>query len=837
MPRWLKISLKISGSVAALIVLLWIGLALYVNMNKAALLKKITAQLNDDLNGTLTIETMEPTLLRGFPGISISLKNVVLRDSLYSIHHHDLLQAKEIYVALNAFTVLRSEPQIRNIRINTGKIYLFTDSIGRSNTNIFKKKTGTTAKKGTARIDHVFLNDIDFTFENTNKFKLFRLNIDQMETRLNYNDTGWTAKIELNSHVNSFAFNTGKGSFLKDKQLGMDITIGYNAAKHILSIPNQRIRIDKDRVTIGGRFAFADTPASFMLDIGAEDIMYNNAAALLTPAISAKLKVVDFTKPLDVHAHLEGHMMFRDTPVVQVIWQVKDNIIITPSGKVEDCSFSGMFTNYVVPDAGHSDRNSQINLYSLKARWGQVPFGADTVTVSNLTRPVLETRIKSHFPLSALNDIIGGHTFAFKKGNIDLDLRYKGGILSNDTTAPYAIGTVRVSGGILTYLPRNLTFTNTAALVSFRGSDVYIQDVKLQSASSILFMNGSMRNFLNLYYTNPEKIVLDWHIRSPKIDLNEFRSFLAPRKSKITVTREPQVADKTANTGKASQQLDNMLAVSSVHMQLQVDKLLYQKFTASNINADIQLGQSGITLNNISLDNAGGRLALHGTLDQKSAVNSFHVVAAVENVHIPDFFRSFENFGQDAITDKNLNGRMYANVDVTGSIRDDGKIVPNSFNGIVHFDVRDAALVDFEPFRKISKYVFRNRNLSNITFVKLKDKLEIKGDKIIIDPMLIESSALNVQVRGIYSLSASGTDIDIDVPLRNPKKDELILDDSLNLERSMKGIVVHLKAVDGENGNVRIQLKTKKQEPGIEAADANTAPKEKRARRKRLFSK
>ena len=44
------------------------------------------------------------------------------------------------------------------------------------------------------------------------------------------------------------------------------------------------------------------------------------------------------------------------------------------------------------------------------------------------------------------------------------------------------------------------------------------------------------------------------------------------------------------------------------------------------------------------------------------------------------------------------------------------------------------------------------------------------------------------------------------VPLRNPKKDEFVLDKVEKEIRSKKGIVINLHAVDGENGKVKIKL-------------------------------
>ena len=73
--------------------------------------------------------------------------------------------------------------------------------------------------------------------------------------------------------------------------------------------------------------------------------------------------------------------------------------------------------------------------------------------------------------------------------------------------------------------------------------------------------------------------------------------------------------------------------------------------------------------------------------------------------------------------------------------------------------------------------------------------------------MRIESSAFTMAIEGVYGLNG-GTNIFIDLPLRNPKKDADIENDSLRAIRSMKGIVLRLQAVDGEDGKVKIKLRS-----------------------------
>jgi hypothetical protein len=58
----------------------------------------------------------------------------------------------------------------------------------------------------------------------------------------------------------------------------------------------------------------------------------------------------------------------------------------------------------------------------------------------------------------------------------------------------------------------------------------------------------------------------------------------------------------------------------------------------------------------------------------------------------------------------------------------------------------------------------------------------------------------------VYSLSNTGTNLAVTLPLRNPKDDYLIANMAQREERRYKGIVLNLRIVDGEDGKTKIKL-------------------------------
>ncbi|MBE7178329.1 MAG: AsmA family protein, partial [Mucilaginibacter polytrichastri] len=199
-------------------------------------------------------------------------------------------------------------------------------------------------------------------------------------------------------------------------------------------------------------------------------------------------------------------------------------------------------------------------------------------------------------------------------------------------------------------------------------------------------------------------------------------------------------------------------------------------------------------------------LDLTGSVDQQGVNNQFNLNAQVSNVNISKFFYSFDNFGIDGLSYKNLRGNFFSKINASGAITDAGKLVSRSMKGVVTFDLKNGALVNYPPFVSVSKFALRGRGLDNVTFSNLNGRFDIDREKINISPMKISSSAINMDVTGVYSLG-KGTNISIDVPLRNPKKDAKITDEQERKERRMKGLVLHLVAKDGDDGKIHFGLK------------------------------
>lgn len=802
LPRWLRIFLRILVGAIVMLTLAYVGLAWYINTYKKQVLESITATLNENLNGTLTVDDIEPAFLQGFPQISVQLQNVALTDSLYTTHNHALLRAENVSLAINALAFVRGAVQVKHITINNADAYLYTSPTGYSNTSVFKKSKSKNAGNGNGtfpELNKLLLKDVNLVIDNQKRGKLYSFKVNELKGSMHQKSEGWQADVRLDVLANSLAFSTQKGSFVKGRRIQGKMDIAYNKDAGTVTFEKNPLDIGGEDFRIGAKIWVNKPDADFMIDIENKNILWKNASHLLSPNISAKLDMFNIKKPIYVRCQLQGGFNIEGDPLILVNAKIKDNMLETPGGTVDDCSFTGVFTNEHIQGKGYNDANSAIRLYNFKGNYADIPVRMKKAFILNLEKPIAVGDFTSEFKMEKLNNLVDPGLIKFSGGTGSVAVNYRADIVNFKLTKPLVNGKINIKNAGVAYVPRGLNFKDITVGLDFAEDNLDISQINIKSGNSIINMAGNVKNFLNLYYTAPEKMVLNWNVYSPQLHLGEFMGFLNARGTAKKVTAKKRKGDFT-------DELNLLFDKSNVDIKLRVDKLYYNKFLATAAKADILLQGNTIVVKNAGLRHANGILAINGQLAQDGIINNYKLNAVVSNVDVRKFFAAFDNFGLESLNANNLRGQLSSKANVSGSITNRGGLVPKSIYGNVAFSLNKGALINFEPVKNVGKFAFPFRNMDTISFSKLNGRFDIKGEKVSIYPMQINTSILNMDVAGIYSFG-KGTKINVDVPLRNPKRDKNITDKEELAKRRNRGIVLHLLAADDpETGKVKIKL-------------------------------
>ena len=179
MKRAIKISLRVLAILIVLLIIALIGVSFYVKQHKQQFISFLVSETETELNGaTLHIGDISVGIKSSFPLVALTIDSIYLRDSLWSRHHHNLVSANRVYATIDFWKLFHGKINIQRLDLDKPDIYFYTDSLGYSNTSVFKKRIRS-LRDSSASHAYPILQIIDarFTIDEGVKHKFFSFNI------------------------------------------------------------------------------------------------------------------------------------------------------------------------------------------------------------------------------------------------------------------------------------------------------------------------------------------------------------------------------------------------------------------------------------------------------------------------------------------------------------------------------------------------------------------------------------------------------------------------------------------------------------------------------------
>ena len=803
MKKYFKYSLRLLGALFLLPVVLYIALSLYVSANKEALLKKAGTEIGTVIGGSVSISDLSVSLFNNFPFLSIELKKVDVRDSLFARHGHSFLYAEKLFLRVSPVKLLMARLSINKLEIDSGRLYLFTDSSGYSNDYLLKggKNKGTQEKNAATQniLDKIALQHFAFTLEDRSKEKLFDFYITNLDITTQTSDSAHDFRVKESILVKNLAFNLGLGSYLKNHLLEGNYSLHYFKAKKELRFDSIPISISKQPFRLSGVFAFGNRQ-EFALRVSTGNILVDFAKTLLTKKTAIGIGLVTVKNPVDVSASLSGSLS-GGNPLIIARWVTQKNAIATPLLNFDNCSFSGLYTNEVIPGPARNDSNSKVEVYDFSGDWQGLTMTSNKIVINNLTTPLLSTTMQSKFSLSQLNSLLQTEAMSLTEGSGSFVISYNGPFDHITPQNASMNGLLKIRNGNILMKASQSNLSNCNAAIRFLNADIMIDSLNCKIHNDPLSLKGEAKNALALLGDSPGNISLTLNVSAPVLNIDRLSSMLyrkLPAKKRSTDTRSGSLA-------KTAQKIDNLLSSGNIAVNLVADKLVYHRFEARKAIANIAITENTWLLNKAALQHGAGSISVTGkVMEQGNSRFGLKASLDMKNVDAQKVWYEFENFGIPALTYKNIRGVLTANATVSLLLDKSGNFDMNTLEGGADFSVKQGALVNFKPIQDIQNFAFKNRDFTDISFAEIKDKISFTKGLITINRMEINSTVMSLFVEGVYGLSGN-TDISIQLPLSNLKKrGKEYTPENLGTERG-GGMSVFLRAKTGDDGIVRIK--------------------------------
>ena len=807
MSRILKVTLIICGS----LVLLLTGVGFWIYHNQDSLFVRLKELVNDRIDGTLEVRDFKFAPFQDGIGFTFSLIDVKLKDKYFDQHNTHLIDAGLINVTLETTSLLVGKVKIHSVKLANGRMSIFRRKDGFSNLSVFAspKKDSTTAKApktgALENLDEIIFKEFKVQYVDSLKEKSYAVDFHEFTNKVDQKDHIWHVNAKGHSFFKGLTFDTDKGTFLENQEvvLNLDLTFDEEAKKLTVN-PSDLLVQTQDKILLSGVVDFNENAKTIKLDFVVKEIPLANARKLLTQHLSTILTRIKIEPIVTAQVHLNAKIG-EPKPQVDINFDARAFEYKLRVGLLKDLSTQGTFTNHADDKLPTGDANTRIVGNNIHGFFESIPI-TGSIVINDLDKTLAEIDCTLEASPASLNDLLDPERYKVNKGKAVMKITYKGDIkeMFNKTTRKLnglLYGSVSLQELAFTYIPQKVKIENIRGDVAFTGEEVRIPSIQIFDGINNLYINGNIVGLMPYLYTENSPLKAIVNIKIPDWELNWLRVLLNLDRNRA---KRPTNARFTLST-LVDKAIDNI----EIEANLEAKRFKYNRITAQNMKGKITLSTKKIQLHHFSLNAFGGTFQVAGSLDNLSSSKptQMNIQAKLLNTNVKSVFSAFNNFGQYSITDRNINGKLTSTIKISAELKNDVSLVQNSIDGYLTVDLRDAEIVDFDPFLKIKKMIFKSRPLEHVQLAPIVQDFVIKGKEVEVKKMQIESNVITFFLDGVYSFGDK-TDLNIQIPLSNLRKRDSTYQFKEYDPESI-GSNIFLKAVD-ENGKLNIKYVTRK---------------------------
>ncbi|MFM2190589.1 MAG: hypothetical protein RL491_975 [Bacteroidota bacterium] len=711
--------------VVSLIVLLIAASGLVFNfLYGDTLRQKVVAALNAKLKARTDVREIDFTVFSSFPFAIVRFNDVRIAEPEGVKSNGTLLKAGEIGFRFHIWDLITGEIHLNGVDVSDAYLNLQVDSKGNVNYDILNKDADTTTSSG-LQIDlkNIVLHNLDFSYNNSQSFQTYRFKIADVELSGDLTKSEFSA--ELNGAIDSSYVNINRVSYLEHKPVEIAAVVSVNAKNGLYNVGSSSIKLAGMLFSFQGAVSSKSEYTVLDMSFSSKDADISSLLSLLPSPFTEGLSKFNCSGDIAFNASVKGRIGEHTKPVFRADF-IARNASANPDGtsyNITSLNGSGSFTSRKSNAAPYEF----LELKSISAKLEGTPFNLD-LKVENFSNPRLDLTLKLDADLEVLGEFYKPDTVEKLSGEVSADINFNG--IAKEKSTYKSNGTLAFQNASIKLKGSPIEFNALNGNLHLRGNDMVLERLQGAVGASDFSFTGSFNNLVGYFLLEDQQIDVDAKLQSQNIDLDQLLS--------------------GSNSNNDSFALD----ITNKHhfaLELDVAKLNFRKFQSNNIKGVLNLQDSKFSSNRLSFDACGGEIQLSGSVDASTSEEiGVYCESQIRNVDITMLFQQMGNFGQELLTDKNLKGRLSANVEFHSKWDKALNLDERSVVAKSDISIDNGELIGFKPMLALSKYL-KGSDLETIRFSNLTNTIEIHDRKIIIPVMDIRSSALDLTASGTHS--------------------------------------------------------------------------------------
>lgn len=691
------------------------------------LAKKVRLLLIEELNKTLAVPveiySLDISLWSNFPNINIRAHGIQIRES-QPFYRLNAVEADELSLVFNIFDVLAEDMAIDKIRLKGAKVRLYKGRYG-VNYNFFKP----TPDEASSPLN----------------LELKKLLFERCQIWYIDDSSGHSANFETKSLMASGKMNQEKYSLkLKGDALfdhlklnGNTLFMGKNVfIETALNVDNQinSYQIDKGylkfsdlELDVKGDLLMAGKTPDLDLEFNGKNMQLNGLISLLPNKSFGGLKQEHTQGTLFLKGKIKGRLESGQLPDMKVEFGGDK---ISYSGEntpvdLKDFTFHGTLEKSKIKPDG-----------MLQAEITKLQLGSGNVTakisMQSLIRPQLHFSSTGNLNLAGLKNILYHKDLldwaGFLEYNLTGDVRFHRQGEQWKHHIDHLDGDINAREGMLLLAADSFKIQGAETSVTIRNNDLLIHTLSAQWFDNDALLKGTWEGFIPWLNDSIQHLKIDGSLVSRHLNFNQS---LPPMESE-------------SETSSSSLKTD-------ISLDVVIGKAEWRKHQVADLKGHLEVHPESWLITDLVMKTMDGRIK--ADLAYESAPENQHKLSMklqTEKVDIAKLFERFNDFDQEEITHKNLEGLLNSEIIYEQLFLPNGDVDMASVKGKGIIEITKGRLKNYQTLESLSKFVDL-KELRDIRFSDLKNTILIENEVITIPHMKIDNNALNLEISGTHT--------------------------------------------------------------------------------------
>ncbi len=749
----------------------------------------IIEQVNKRLNVQVVVSPRDIhfSVLKNFPSASVEFREVLALDvnPKDTPERDTLFFAGSVSLQFDIRDIFNRNYRIRKLSLADLVMKIKIDKNGKDNYHFWKDSSDSISGKFSFALEKIVLKNVCLSYTDLANKQIHRLKISKGTLSGKFTEETYHLSTDLQLFL--LQVKSGNTVYLenKDAELKADFYMENKSGTYGVQIG--RIKVAGLNFDLKGNLTYRDSSAGVDLQVKGRDLEIGSVLSLVPDKYRNKL--TDYSKEGDFYfdASIKGKWSHFETPVVNAHFGIQDGKI---THKKSGLTFNGLTLKGTYTNSGES--RLLIEHFSGKLNEGQLSgYGL----LENFSNPYLKMNIRADFDLGNFQKFIEIDTIESIKGRAKVVLTYSGKLpevkngksfVEKDLKNAITSGTIELKDVQVRFKRNKNSVDSIQGSFQFDNNDVVINDFKGRIANSDFELTGLVKNVLPSIFLDRETLTVEAELKCKRLDLDEL------------------LADENKSTPRNTIYELRFPEYLRLDLHTAIKKLNFKRFEAENIYAQITLNDKRMIIEPVSFNSMDGKVEGSGIIDGSDGKRLFiSCEASLDKVNISKLFAELDNFGQTTLTNKNLRGLLTSEIHYSSEWSPELIANLDKVKARAEIKIEKGELLNFEPLKAFSKFI-RLKELEDIKFATLENKIEIKNQTIFIPKMEIKNSVLNLTCLGKHTFN-NEIDYEISLLMREllaqkagkvkKENDEFgeVADDGLSrtLFISMKGTVDH----------------------------------------------